>query len=146
VLQECYACLPDKTLSFLLTVHQKFDVKWVMKIDDDVFLAPERLPHIIPQWDAVGADYIGCMKNGGVHGNADDKWYVATLVATMNSKCACMHACMHACIYTQEHLEGCIRQCAHKIKISMQRHFNLCKASSSVVNSLNKEECNGLYQ
>jgi hypothetical protein len=96
VLQECYTCLSDKTLAFLLTVHHKFDVKWVMKIDDDVFLAPERLPHIIPQWDAVGADYVGCMKTGGVHGNADDKWYVSTLVATTISKCTCMHACKKA--------------------------------------------------
>lgn len=74
VLQECYKCLPDKTLSFLLTVRKNYDAKWVVKLDDDIFLAPERLPHALQQWDAVGADYIGCMKNGGVHGNDDDKW------------------------------------------------------------------------
>lgn len=74
MVQECYTCLPDKTLAFLLAVRRQYDAKWVLKIDDDVFLAPRRLPHILPQWAAVGADYVGCMKNGGVHGNTNDKW------------------------------------------------------------------------
>ena len=76
MVQECYSCLPDKTLAFLLAVRRQYDAKWVIKIDDDVFLAPERLPHLLPQWSAVGAEYIGCMKQGGVHGNDNDKWCV----------------------------------------------------------------------
>lgn len=73
-MQDCYNCLPEKTLSFLLTVRERYDVKWVLKIDDDVFLSPERLLNVVQQWTAVGADYVGCMKNGGVHGNDNDKW------------------------------------------------------------------------
>jgi hypothetical protein len=73
--QECYRCLPEKTLAFLLAVHRSWRARWVAKVDDDVYLAPSRLLRALPQWDSLGADYVGCMKTAGVISNSKDRWY-----------------------------------------------------------------------
>jgi Galactosyltransferase len=74
--QECYRCLPQKTLEFFLRVDEKYDAEWIMKMDDDVYLAPLRLPLAAEQWARIGAEYIGCMKSGEVHSsNPKDKWF-----------------------------------------------------------------------
>jgi hypothetical protein len=65
-MQECYRCLPDKTLAFLVEVSKRWDAKWVAKIDDDVYLTPNRLIRALPQWDSISADYVGCMKTNQV--------------------------------------------------------------------------------
>ena len=65
-MQECYRCLPDKTLAFLIEVNRKWDAKWIAKIDDDVYLTPNRLLRAVPQWDSINADYVGCMKSNDV--------------------------------------------------------------------------------
>lgn len=64
--QECYRCLPRKTATFFMTVHQQYDTEWVLKVDDDVYLAANRILLAVAQWDAMHVDYIGCMKSGDV--------------------------------------------------------------------------------
>lgn len=73
--QECYRCLPKKTTSFFVTVHEHYDADWVLKMDDDVYMAPARLPLAMEQWQYMGVEYIGCMKHGDVHLAPDSKWY-----------------------------------------------------------------------
>lgn len=67
VLQECYRCLPEKTLSFFLAVHQQYNAEWIFKVDDDVYLSPDRIPLAVEQWDVMQVDYVGCMFHGEVN-------------------------------------------------------------------------------
>jgi Galactosyltransferase len=74
-MQECYRCLPRKTTAFFLAVHAKYQADWVLKMDDDVYLTPPRLPLAMAQWDHMKVEYIGCMKHGEVHMDPENKWY-----------------------------------------------------------------------
>jgi Galactosyltransferase len=73
--QECYRCLPNKTLAFLMEVDRQWQARWVVKVDDDVYLAVHQMPAALAQWQAAKAHYVGCMKNGAVFGNNDSKWF-----------------------------------------------------------------------
>lgn len=78
LLQECYQCLPQKTMAFFLAVAQNYNAKWIVKLDDDVYLIPPRLAAVASQWDEIGAQYVGCMKHGDVHTESDHKWFEPT--------------------------------------------------------------------
>lgn len=49
-----------------MLVHKRYNAKWVAKIDDDVYLTPNRLLRVLTQWDSISADYVGCMKTNEV--------------------------------------------------------------------------------
>ena len=77
-MQDCYSCLPEKTLKFFLAATARYNAHFIVKIDDDVYLNPQRLQMAAAQWNAMNAEYIGCMKKGQVLGSSDDrdnKWY-----------------------------------------------------------------------
>ena len=74
-MQECYTCLPQKTLAFLEMVAHNYYADWVIKMDDDVYLSYHRLRLAIMQWSRMHADYVGCMKHGIVHGDPKSKWF-----------------------------------------------------------------------
>ena len=65
-MQECArpACRGRKLLSFYSTVAKLYRTEWVVKVDDAVYVNPQRLSLAFPQWLAMGAEYIGCMKKG----------------------------------------------------------------------------------
>ena len=73
--QECYTCLPQKTVAFLEVVAATYRAEWIVKMDDDVYLNPGRLRLAVQQWQQMQADYIGCMKHGIVHGDPKSKWF-----------------------------------------------------------------------
>lgn len=73
--QECYRCLPQKTQAFFLSVALNYNAKWIVKMDDDVYLMPPRLLAAASQWSDIGAQYVGCMKQGDVHTANNDKWF-----------------------------------------------------------------------
>ena len=50
LLQEDYLSLPYKTLSYLHYVSSHFDVQYILKVDDDVYFALDRLPYAVLQW------------------------------------------------------------------------------------------------
>ena len=54
-MQEAYTSLTEKTLVFLRTVSRHFDARYIVKVDDDVFLRVDRLPFAFKQWDEVHA-------------------------------------------------------------------------------------------
>ena len=54
-MQEAYTSLTDKTLEFLRTATKLYDVRYIVKVDDDVFLRVDRLPHAFKQWDEIHA-------------------------------------------------------------------------------------------
>ncbi|KAL6767917.1 hypothetical protein ACKKBF_B37090 [Auxenochlorella protothecoides x Auxenochlorella symbiontica] len=74
-LVEGYADLPRKTLLFFETVLRQYDPQYIVKVDDDVYLRLDRVPAAVEQWASVGADYIGCMKNGQVIKTPRYRWY-----------------------------------------------------------------------
>lgn len=65
-------------MAFFLAVAQNYNARWIVKLDDDVYLIPPRLAAATSQWDAMGAEYIGCMKHGDVHTDVDHKWFEPT--------------------------------------------------------------------
>lgn len=53
VTQERYSSLTLKTFLFLRTAISRYDVQYVIKADDDIYLNPPRLALAIPQWHAM---------------------------------------------------------------------------------------------
>jgi hypothetical protein len=64
--QECARadCSSRKLLAFYLKVVDLYDARWIVKVDDSVYLNPQRLKLAATQWAAMRADYVGCMKRG----------------------------------------------------------------------------------
>lgn len=54
-MQEDYFSLTQKTLAFLKATTEAYDARYIVKIDDDVFLRTDRLPHALQQYEAVHA-------------------------------------------------------------------------------------------
>ena len=42
-------------------VVNKYDPVYILRVSDDMAIAPRRLPAAVAQWVAMGTDYIGCM-------------------------------------------------------------------------------------
>ena len=54
-LQEAYTSLTTKTLVFLQTISAAYDARFIVKVDDDVFLRPDNLVLALRQYEAYGA-------------------------------------------------------------------------------------------
>jgi hypothetical protein len=74
-LVEAYNGLPNKTRTFFNAVGRAYQAGWVVKLDDDVYLMPQRLPLVAQQWGRMGAGYVGCMKHGDVWKKPGTRWY-----------------------------------------------------------------------
>lgn len=55
-------------------MHELYDAEWVLKLDDDVYITPNRLDLAMDQWDAMNVDYVGCMKHGDVLRQPDHRY------------------------------------------------------------------------
>ena len=64
-MQESYDRLTEKSLLFLTTVLDKYDPDYILKVDDDVFVRPDRVPIASLQWDALEAGKGGGQARGG---------------------------------------------------------------------------------
>ncbi len=53
--QEAYLDLANKTLMFLSAAAQRYEVQYIIKVDDDVYLRLDRIPHAIQQWTDIHA-------------------------------------------------------------------------------------------
>eukprot|EP00803_Ostreobium_quekettii_P008075 evm.model.scf_194.3 EVM.evm.TU.scf_194.3 scf_194:20205-23426(+) len=73
--QERYLNLAHKTLAFVSLVIKRYDVEYIVKIDDDVYLRLDRLPSSVRQWSSMDKDYVGCMKNGHIFTDPSLRWY-----------------------------------------------------------------------
>ena len=40
---------------------KKYDPVYILRVSDDMAIAPHRLSAALAQWAAMGTDYIGCM-------------------------------------------------------------------------------------
>lgn len=82
--RACSSCMVEKTIAFYRAAATRFDARWVIKADDDVYLSPLRLPAAAAQWDRMGAEYVGCMKQGVVQNQPDHRWFepAAVLLGT----------------------------------------------------------------
>ena len=53
--QEAYTSLTQKTLAFLRATTAAYDARYIVKIDDDVYLRTDRLGHALRQYETVNA-------------------------------------------------------------------------------------------
>ncbi|KAG2500741.1 hypothetical protein HYH03_001505 [Edaphochlamys debaryana] len=59
--EDRYDNLSNKTRVYLREVLRQYpNVDYVVKMDDDVLILPERLLMAADSWTAMGADYVGC--------------------------------------------------------------------------------------
>lgn len=54
-----------KMLRFFKTVPRLFSARYFLKVDDDIYVRPDRVSYAVTQWTAANADYIGCKRQGG---------------------------------------------------------------------------------
>ena len=54
-MQEQYNSLTNKTVAFLKLVTSLYDPQYIVKVDDDVYLRPDRLPYAVKQWTTFGS-------------------------------------------------------------------------------------------
>ncbi|KAF3793327.1 putative beta-1-3-galactosyltransferase 12 [Nymphaea thermarum] len=67
--------LPYKTLAFFKAAFDLFDAEFYVKLDDGVYLRPDRLATLLARDRINPATYIGCMKKGSVVTDPKMKWY-----------------------------------------------------------------------
>ncbi|GLC73533.1 hypothetical protein PLESTF_001388100 [Pleodorina starrii] len=73
---DTYHSLTDKTRHFFVAAFRDYPaVEWIVKMDDDVYMLPERLLQAADQWAAAGADYIGCMVGGPTFAQPGHRWH-----------------------------------------------------------------------
>ncbi|KAG0613624.1 hypothetical protein M758_6G117000 [Ceratodon purpureus] len=72
---EQYSKLTLKTLAFFRTAYSLYDADFYMKIDDDIYLRPDRLATLLSKPRESPMVYLGCMKKGPVITEPKFKWY-----------------------------------------------------------------------
>lgn len=73
--EEEYIKLPQKTLEFFKAAFKFFDAEFYVKVEDDVYMRPDRLATLLAKDRADHLTYIGCMKKGPVVTESKSKWY-----------------------------------------------------------------------
>lgn len=74
-IEEEYNNLVEKSRKFFLVVLKMYSPKYIIKVDDDVYLKLNRLPSVLSQWSMDRVDYTGCMKTGAIQADKRYKWY-----------------------------------------------------------------------
>ncbi|ONK58485.1 uncharacterized protein A4U43_C09F13530 [Asparagus officinalis] len=74
-LEEGYSNLPAKTLSFFRAAYDAYDAEFYVKMDDDIYLRPDRLSVLLARHRPRPLTYIGCMNKGPVLTDPEQKWY-----------------------------------------------------------------------
>ncbi len=73
--KEDYRNLVTKSREFFKKVMAAYSPKYIVKVDDDVYLQLPRLSAAVKQWESMRVDYTGCMKRGDVQKNQAYKWF-----------------------------------------------------------------------
>ena len=64
--RESYDNLVLKTAAFFSAAVEAFPgARFVVKVDDDVYVRPDNLALVAAQWEEAGRDYVGCLMKGG---------------------------------------------------------------------------------
>lgn len=73
--EDRWSRLPDKVHAFLAEAAERYDARYLVKLDDDIWVNWERLAAALRQWDNEKADYVGerrrerrGMKRKGIRG------------------------------------------------------------------------------
>ncbi|XP_024393869.1 probable beta-1,3-galactosyltransferase 13 [Physcomitrium patens] len=74
-IDEKYKKLNLKTLAYFRTAYALYDADFYMKIDDDIYLRPDRLATLLSKPRGSSRVYLGCMKKGPVVTDPKYKWY-----------------------------------------------------------------------
>lgn len=75
---DTYSNLPLKTAAFIAAVVStrvsSQSLRYIIKVDDDVYFRPAAVPVSMARWTAAKADYIGCLKSGLIETRPGYKW------------------------------------------------------------------------
>ncbi|KMZ70415.1 Beta-1,3-GlcNAc transferase, family GT31 [Zostera marina] len=74
-IEDNYNNLCLKTIIFFKEAFRLYDCSFYVKIDDDIYLRPDRLSLLLGKKRSNPRNYIGCMKNGYVYKDPNHKWY-----------------------------------------------------------------------
>ena len=76
VVQEQYKELYAKTQSFWSIVTCLYDAEWIVKVDDDIYIALEKVPALLQQWDrkAVGEQMRLCPPSAAFSATCGRAW------------------------------------------------------------------------
>ena len=72
---ESYGNLVEKSYEYFRWVMRHYNPKYIIKVDDDVYLKLNRVPSAIKQWYNQNVDYTGCMKTGPIQKDPKYKWF-----------------------------------------------------------------------
>ena len=72
---ESYENLVEKSYEYFRWVIQHYNPKYIIKVDDDVYLKLNRIPAAVTQWYDQNVDYTGCMKTGPIQKDPKYKWF-----------------------------------------------------------------------
>ncbi|KAM4121460.1 hypothetical protein ACB094_01G007500 [Castanea mollissima] len=73
--QEDNLNLPYKSLAFFKAAFELFEADYYVKVDDVIYLRPDRLAILLAKERSHPLTYIGCMKKGPVITDPKMKWY-----------------------------------------------------------------------
>jgi hypothetical protein len=72
---DTYDQLPAKSAAFFrLAVRVWPQARYIVKVDDDVYLRPSALPLLLPGWQRRSVDYVGCMKSHAIVTDPAQRW------------------------------------------------------------------------
>lgn len=74
-IEEHYNKLPYKTLAYFKAAYALYDSEFYVKVDDDIYLRPDRLSLLLAKERSNPQTYIGCLKKGPVFTDPKLKWY-----------------------------------------------------------------------
>ncbi|KMZ75116.1 Beta-1,3-GlcNAc transferase, family GT31 [Zostera marina] len=73
--EDNYNNLCLKTIIFFKEAFKLYDCSFYVKMDDDIYLRPDRLSLLLGKKRSNPRNYIGCMKTGYVVKDPNQKWY-----------------------------------------------------------------------
>lgn len=74
-INDTYKTLPWKTHAFVVTAFRLYNPKFVVKVDDDVYLRLDRLRLALTQYEERRFGFIGCMRRGDIESDPRDLNY-----------------------------------------------------------------------
>ncbi|XP_058776671.1 probable beta-1,3-galactosyltransferase 14 [Vicia villosa] len=74
-IEDEYSKLTYKTLAFFKVSYALFEAEFYVKVDDDIYIRPDRLSLLLAKERSHLQTYIGCMKKGDVFTDPEHRWY-----------------------------------------------------------------------
>eukprot|EP00892_Ulva_mutabilis_P002148 jgi/Ulvmu1/11934/UM082_0013.1 len=60
-MEECSTCGARKIIEMFQAAMEEFSPQWFLKVEDSVYVSPSHALAALPQWRAMGVEYVGCL-------------------------------------------------------------------------------------